>query len=209
MSKSEKVSDTAPFVPPSDTADMWSASEVTPEVSEKLAGKLVIATVPVKKPRGGQWVFVHPWSKEAKSPDDMWCRTVWVNEDTSSMEKECWLLDMKLIPSLTSEIPKERLLVAYAVKDGGVCLWPLSLPSGKANSYVETALLAASNYAGKWIKLVSNTGTSSWDVYERQIETAAPRWPEGGFRSLFETAFKNRFIRDLEHPVIRERMGKA
>lgn len=215
MSKSEKHAEPAepvrtPVTAKSlDTSDMWDTSQVDPAVEEKLVARQVIATVHVKKPRGGQWVFIHPFNESAPNPQEAWCRRVWINEESSAMEKECWLLDAKLIPDLTPEIPKARLIIAYAVLHGGVCLWPLASPEGSANTYIETALEAAKNYNGKWIKLVSNRKDAAWDVYERQIPTAPPIWPEGGFKYLFETAFRNRHIKDLSHPLMIEKRGKA
>ena len=214
MPKSEKPVEPATFpveTPPIDTEDMWSASQVTPEASAALAGTVLIATVPVKKPRNGQFVWVHAWDEKQEDPARAWCRRVYSVEKQVGLDKELYLLNKKLLggEGMTPEIPKEFLIVAYFAMDGGPCLWPLRLPGDKSNNWIDTALDAATNYSNRWIKLVADMGSGSYRVHGYNIQRSVPRWPEGGFKYLFETAFKNRLINDMAHPVLREKTGQA
>jgi len=202
------VTPTPPQPVPDDVADLYSSTTVTPELNQKLQGKLVISKVLVKKPRAGQWVWVHPFILGDTNIDTAWCREIYLMEEASGMEKEYWVLANEVLPHLSSEIPKRRLLIAYAIKDGGVCLWPLAFPEGTANGYIETAWDAATNYNNRWIKLVSDKETASWKVWEFQLKTVDPRWPEKGFRHLFETAFKSRLLKDPNHQLLVAKMGR-
>jgi hypothetical protein len=41
------------------------------------------------------------------------------------------------------------------------------------------------------------------------IDLPSPKWPEGGFESLFSLAFKNRVIDNINHSVLRTLRGES
>ena len=47
----------------------------------------------------------------------------------------------------------------------------------------------------------------AYDVFEATGELPEPEWPEKDFQSLIEIAFKDHFVRSLDHPVIRRLTG--
>ena len=194
---------TAPITPVPDeaslNADLWATTQISPKVEESLVGVQTITTVPVKKPRSGQWIYINP--------DAAWRREVYALE-VGEIEKETWLVHPSLFPHLEDELSR-RLLVAYAVKGGGTCLWPVKVPveGARANGWVSSAWEVINTRSGRWIKIVSNQAVGAYDCFERTVQKAEPRWPSKGFRHLFETAFHNRFITSLDHPVIAEILG--
>jgi hypothetical protein len=115
-----------------------------------------------------------------------------------------------LVPEVTGDlIPK--LLVAYCTRQGTPGLWPIRLPdeTGRIDSYNESALAIVAEQSGRWIRVISNQQSRSYEVLESpRTELPAPKWPDGGFNELFSIAFKERVIRSLDHPFLKHLRGE-
>jgi hypothetical protein len=48
-----------------------------------------------------------------------------------------------------------------------------------------------------------------YDTFEAAGELAEPEWPELTFQAILKLCFKDRFIQNLEHPVIRSLRGEV
>jgi hypothetical protein len=51
-------------------------------------------------------------------------------------------------------------------------------------------------------------GLGAYDVFPASADFADPAWPEVDFKQLVQVAFKDRFIRDMNHPVVRRLRGE-
>jgi hypothetical protein len=96
------------------------------------------------------------------------------------------------------------LIVRYVTMAGEEGLWPLKLDAvdGKSNRWNRSALnileLAAS---GKWVRIVSMKNEYRHQVSRRTFEETPPRFSDRTFSELFNEAFKERIVPDLEHEI--------
>ena len=61
----------------------------------------------------------------------------------------------------------------------------------------------------RWILVASNMSLQAYDVYAATDDLPEPEWPEISFEEMLKIAFKDRFIRALDHPVLRRLRGEA
>jgi hypothetical protein len=156
-------------------------------------------SVPVQKPDRQHWISIHP--------SRLWRMPVGVLEDKAN--RRTYVVEPRIVPEVTEDlVPK--LLVAYVTRQGTACLWPIRMPDedGRIDTYNESALAIIEQYAGQWIRVLSNQSDRCYDVLETaKLDLPEPKWPEGGFAWMFDTAFKNRVIRDLNHPLLETLRG--
>jgi hypothetical protein len=161
--------------------------------------KKAITTVPVRKPDRQSFVRVHPdpdWRLETA--------VIEVKED-----RETYLVD----PSLWSELPGDivpKVLFTAINRQGVVFLWPVRLPAedGKHDEWNRSALEAAQMAMKEWVRVAANMSLGAYDIYVASGDLSEPEWPEVGFEKLLEVAFRDRFIRTFDHPVIRKLRGE-
>jgi hypothetical protein len=162
------------------------------------ARKTTVA-VSVQKPDRQHWIYIHP--------DRSWRMAVGVLEDKAN--RRTYVVEPRIVPEVTEDlVPK--LLVAYVTRQGTPYLWPIRMPDedGRLDSYSESALVIIEQYAAQWIRVLSNQSDRRYDVLETpKIDLPQPKWPEGGFSWMFDTAFKNRVIQDLNHPLLQTLRG--
>jgi hypothetical protein len=58
-----------------------------------------------------------------------------------------------------------------------------------------------------WVRLVYNSESRKYDVFEAKGSLEGPQWPEITFQKMISLAFKDQFIRSLDHPVIKKLRG--
>lgn len=167
--------------------------------ADTAVAKKHLLTVPVRKPNRQEFVRVHP--------DDAWrlqTATLVTAED-----RKTFLVAPQLWPLLPGDLVP-TLLVTAINRQGVVFLWPLKLPSadGRASDWHVSALEAANLASSKWVKVVANMSLGGYDVFEAQGELGEPEWPDVTFQKLIELAFKDGFIRDENHPVLRRLRGE-
>lgn len=158
----------------------------------------LLLTVPVRKPNRQEFVRVHP--------DEAWRLPTWTL--TAGDDRKTFLV----APDLWSQLPGElssTLLVTAVTRQGVVFLWPLRLPSsdGRVIEWHASALEAATIAQTSWVKVVANMGLGAYEVHEAQAELPEPNWPDVDFQKLVELAFKDAYIRDEQHPVLRRLRG--
>src|SRR5262249_48800525 len=156
-------------------------------------------TVPVRKPNRQEFVRVHP--------DPEWRLETAVLE--LKEERETYLVDPGLWADLPGEIVPKVLFTAVN-RQGVVFLWPARLPGedGKQDEWNRSALEAAQLATDSWVRVPANMSLGAYEVYQATGDLPEPAWPDGGFQKLIEVAFKDRFIRALDHPVIRKLRGE-
>ncbi len=153
--------------------------------------------VPLTKPPTQAFFVPHPnpaWRIQIASLD--------VKED-----REVYVVDPDIAEELTGEWVA-KVLVPCVTRQGGIYLWPLKLPSedGRLDSWNESGIRIADQYAGKWIRLHSNRELSSYDVTEPISMFQPPVWPSTP-EEIFRKGFRDRIIKRLDHPVIMRLRG--
>jgi len=91
---------------------------------------------------------------------------------------------------------------AYADQEGNFYLWPIPLENklGKPNSFVESAYRVIDLSIGKWCHFETNLTTKVYELHEMDDQPPAPNWLDDGIEFLVKLAFRDRIIRDINHP---------
>jgi hypothetical protein len=183
-----------------DTPFDLSGLRLSQNFAEQVGVKKVLTSVPVRKPDRQWFVRVHP--------DQAWRMNVAILDLRE--DRETYLVDPKLLPSLSTEISPVILMTAVNRQDV-FFLWPVRLPdaSGRHNPWHRSALEAAERAVGRWARVVANMSLGAYDVFEATADYPDPNWPDEGFEGLLGVAFKERIIRSLDHPVLRRLRGEA
>jgi hypothetical protein len=165
-----------------------------------LAGvKKAIITIPIRKPSRQDWIRVHD--------SEEWMLQTAILELKD--ERETYLVAPALWSELSGEIiPKE--IVTTINRQGVLALWPIKLPGedGRHDEWSRSALVAAEKAKTQWIRLVANMSLGAYEVYEAIGDMPEPNWPDMTFQKVFEIAFKDRFIKSIDHPVVRRLRGE-
>jgi hypothetical protein len=168
--------------------------------AEAVGVRSVLVQVPVRKPTRQEFVRAHPDPQY-----QMQAATLELK-----VEKEMYVV----VPAVASAIPGETRLVTLKAainRQGTIFLWPVPLPTSddRTNSWHTTHREAAERAEENWVRMVSNMGTSTYDVFEASAEIAEPDWPDHTFSKILEIAFGNGRVIDREdHPVLQELLGR-
>jgi hypothetical protein len=188
--------------PPAATTDNPFADLARLRISQNYADAIgvtkMLLTVPVKKPERQWFVRVHP------SPE--YRLTVALLELRD--ERVTYVVDPDLAAALPGDVKVTTLFTAIN-RQGTVFLWPGKLPGdGRQDEWSRTALEAANLAQTKWVKVVANLGLGAYEVSVATATLPEPGWPELTFNAILEIAFKDRFIRTTDHPVLRRLRGE-
>jgi hypothetical protein len=61
----------------------------------------------------------------------------------------------------------------------------------------------------RWVRVAANLHNGCYDVCEATAKLPEPTWPEEDLRAFLHIAFKDRYVRDLDHPVLRRLRGEV
>ncbi len=164
--------------------------------------KKALLTVPCRKPDKSWFVQTHP--------DPAYRIETAVLE--LKEDRETYLIDPALWPSLAAESTfGPRALVTAVNRQGVVFLWPIRLPGadGKLDEWSRSALEAAELARGCWVRVQSNMSLGAYEVCQAQGDLPDPTWPEASFAELLRIAFRDRYVADLAHPVLRKLRGES
>jgi hypothetical protein len=162
----------------------------------------VLLTLPVRKPDKSWFVRVHP--------DETYriqTRVIELKED-----RETYLVERSLWPELATEATFRTKLLATAISRQGVLfLWEVNLPrpDGRVDEWNRTALDATNRATKRWVRVIANLALGAYDVFEATGPLPDPEWPATPFPELLKVAFKDRYIADLSHPVLRRLRGEV
>ena len=67
---------------------------------------------------------------------------------------------------------------------------------------------AAERAMTKWIRVAANMHLGAYELFEAQDKLPAPEFPQESFHDLLRIAFKDRFIEDANHPVLKALRGE-
>jgi hypothetical protein len=161
--------------------------------------KKLIIKIPARKPNRHQWIRVHP----------KWKLEVHMFEDKDSTDKDIYLVGPKALEALAGEWTL-KILYPYMDKRGDVFFWPITLPdeNGAWNDWSESAYEAAQLAKKGWVRVASNKNVGAYDVFTpKNQEFEDPHWPTYDLRKLINIAFKDRYINDPEHEIIKKLHG--
>ena len=175
------------------------------DYGEALGLKKLVTGVAVQKPDKTWWIRTHP-SDDYRLPTR-------VIELTGKSGKEIYLVSPELRVRLAGEttfVP--RLLITSLARPGNILfLWPIPLsgPDGRLNPWHQSAMDAAIQARDRWIRVQAKMEVGAYDVMTTEANLAPPEWPDVSFQELLRCAFKNFWIDDWEHPVLRRLRGQV
>jgi hypothetical protein len=125
---------------------------------------------------------------------------------------ETYLVAKELWPDLAAEATfSPRALFTAVNRQGVPFLWPIRLPraDGRSDEWSRSALEAADMATKGWVRVVANMGLGGYDMYQATGSLPEPEWPDVPFQELLRIAFKDRYIRDSNHPILRKLRGEV
>jgi hypothetical protein len=161
--------------------------------------KKIVLTIPVRKPNRQEFVRIHP-------AEDMSLKTAVLQ---LKEERETYLVD----PGLWSELPGEiipTVLFTTINRQGVLTVWPIRLPAedGRHNQWHLSALEGATMAKTQWIRLSANMSLGGYDVFVATGNFPEPEWPDITFQKIMDIAFKDHFIQNIDHHVLRRLRGE-
>jgi hypothetical protein len=167
-------------------------------------GRQVLVTVPVQKPPKKSFVRVHP---DAEYSEDFL-----LLEGVDETDRTFYLVSSDIAEVFGSAVRPVRLVTAITAL-GGIFLWPLRLPDGRAQteSWTRSALEIAERGRSEWVKLSSDMELRQ---YICMIADASlfgePKWPTESFDTLLDLAFPEAtVIKDANHSAVLRWLGRA
>lgn len=159
----------------------------------------LVTQMPVRKPDRQWWIRVHPSL-------DMRIETAVLE---LKEERETYLVDPAVWPELPGDFVAKIVLTAIN-RQGLVFLWPIKLPDyrGQLDDWNRAALVAAKLAESTWIRLSANMSVGTYDLFKATGFTDPPEWPPLPFREILKLAFKDRFIRTADDPIIQKLKGR-
>ncbi len=176
-----------------------SSLRLSQDFSEIAGVKKIILTIPVRKPNSQEFIRVH-------SDDAMAMQTAAL---PLKEERETYLVSRELwseLPGLIIPV----ILYTTINRQNVLTLWPIRLPGedGRHNQWHKSALEAANLAKREWIRLEVNTSLGGYEVCKAAGNLPEPEWPDLTFQRIVELAFKDHFIQDESHPVLRRFRGE-
>jgi hypothetical protein len=164
------------------------------------AVKKIITRVPVRKPDRQWFIRVRPGEE--------WRLETAVIEDKE--ERELYLVDPDIRAELLAEVVP-MVLFTCITRHGVVFFWPIRLPGedGRHNEWHRSALEAARVAEKGWIRVVANMALGGYEIFQATGALPEPEWPDISFTELLKIAFKDHFIRTLDHPMPRRLRGEV
>lgn len=186
-----------PAKPAPDGLTDWDSLKVSQDF-EPLTGTKILTTVPVRKPHR-QWFFqTHPSAE--------WHYPAYTLEDQE--DGQLYLVDRPLWSVLDGEIVF-KTMVAAVNRQGTFFFWPvrMSSPNGRKDEWGRTAREFAKMAMGKWVRVTPNMDLGAYQV---TVARGGPEavWPNLEFPKLLEIAFRDKIIRDFDHPLLKRLRGE-
>jgi hypothetical protein len=161
--------------------------------------KKALLTVPVRRPNRQEFIRV-------LSGED-WCLQTMILE--LKEKRETYLVDQNLWAQMAGElVPK--VLYTVMSRQGVLSVWPIRLPGedGRLDEWNRSALEAAQLAQKHWVRIAANMALGAYDVHQAVAEIQEPDWPETTLQEVLRVAFKDRFIRSLDHHVLKSLRGE-
>lgn len=167
----------------------------------QLAVQKLVTIIPVRKPSKEMFVRTHR--------DPAYRLTTGVID--LKEDREIYLVDRGLWPRLVTETTfTPKLLVTAVSRQGVLFLWPIRLPGpdGKLDDWSRSALEAADLAKDQWVRVQSNMSLGAYEVVAAAGTTAQPEFSDMTMGEILSIAFRDKFIADWDHPVLRKLRGE-
>jgi hypothetical protein len=160
-----------------------------------------IMTVPVRKPD-------RAWFVQCNISDEYRLLTTVLE---LKEDREIYLVDPDILDVIIHEpCVSPRYLVTTINKQGTLFLWPTKLPdaSGRLDAWNRSALDAIGLASGSWVRVYADMNKGAYETITAEVEITPPVWPDIPFAEILRIAFKDHFIRDINHPILRNLRGE-
>jgi hypothetical protein len=167
----------------------------------------LVTSYSVRKPRPYSFFRVHPGENYRAEA------YLYVDKNEEGLEKETYLLSpifaAQLDIELLSVFKATKLFLAIERHAEKPFVWPVRFPLGdsKDNEYWRTAREHAERAMTEWIRIEAKEG--SYQCYFPNGRIPEPTWTNTPFSEILRLAFKNRVIRGVDHPIIKDLCGEA
>jgi hypothetical protein len=160
--------------------------------------KKLLTTVPVRKPKKQEFVYVHPDPQFRLTP-------LAIIEDE---DREVYVVPPVVAQQLPGEFKVVTLFLAIN-RQGVVFLWPVPLPApdGKYNEWHRSQMEAAERATKGWHRVTANMSLGAYEIREATSDLPKPVWPELSFEEIFKVAFRNHIVDRIDHPLVQKLRG--
>jgi hypothetical protein len=172
-----------------------------PSYADTVGVKKLLVTVPVRKPNRDEFVRVHPDRRYRLEPAAL---------IELKAERETYILTPQMAHALPDEFSPAVLYTAIS-RQGVLFLWPVKLPGidGRENEWHRSARDAAGRAMSDWVRIRANMSLGAYELFVAKADLPEPEWPEVSFNEILQTAFRERYVDNPEHPLIRRLRGEA
>lgn len=162
-------------------------------------GVKTLLTVRVHKPNRQNFFRVHP--------DQKYRLTTYLLELKDL--RETYLVEPSLVPVLGEEVFAADLFTCVD-RSNTVFLWAVKLPSsdGRTSEWMTSAIRIAQLAMTDWVRMHANMSAGYYQAVTATGNLPQPEWPTVSLKDLLKIAFQDRFIRDLNHPVVQKLRGE-
>lgn len=182
-------------------ADPFDPARLRLTEATQIGVKKAVTVITYSKPNRQQSVRVHP-SEDYRMQTALF---------TDEVNREAYLVAPNLWDELAGEIQPTFLFAGITKTTNNVFLWPCRVPDadGRRNNWHFSALRAAEMAMTKWVRVQANMADGKYDVFEATGTIPDPDWPEMTFRDILKTAFEDRFIDSIDHPILKQLRGEV
>ena len=157
----------------------------------------VLTVIPVSKPAKTAFFRIHPdkeYTFEAYILD--YERSTYLTNPT--------------VAAMFPELVKPVRLVAAVTREGNPYLWPLRLPKedGRSDNWATSALEIAELAKEFWVRMSASMSAGCYQVVKAPGILVEPNWPDLSMEDWIQKAFKDFYIEDGEHKIVRELLGE-
>jgi hypothetical protein len=187
-----------PAGPPDDPFADLSKLRLDQSFVEAAGVKKVLTTIPVRRPNPQDFVRVHP-DPEYRAP----LAIIEVRDD-----REIYLVPPHIATELQGEFVMATLYTTIS-RQGVVYLWPVKLPAadGRVNEWHRSAAEAAEMAMKKWVRVKPNMSLGAYEIFQSQGIIPEPEWPTLPYTELLRIGFRDKYVGDLSHPLIKRLRG--
>jgi hypothetical protein len=165
---------------------------------ESAGVKKLLTTVPVRKPHKQEFIRV----RSDPAYRDAFAVIEW-KED-----REYYLLTPEVAHAYPGEFIMVHLFTAINRQEV-VFLWPVKLPGsdGRTIRWHTSAAEAAEFAMSHWTRVTANMGLGAYEYHPAEGSIPEPKWPELSFTDLLRIGFKDKYVGDLNHAVLKRIRG--
>ena len=161
--------------------------------------KKLLTTVPVRKPNKQDFIRVHPDPKYRET-----LALIELQDD-----RETYIVHPSYARELEPTLYSINTLFLSINRQKTVFLWPVKMPApdGREMAWHTSARDAAERAMKDWLRLAVNRNLGAYEIFLAECQQPAPEWPALSFAEILRIAFKDRIIRDPDHPVMQRLRG--